>query len=497
MLCSVRMVYAMDIAPIRGEWEGRVVDAKYPLLQWLGGSHPGGVFLTELRGPGSQKAALKLIPAGAPGADARVAGWTAAAPLSHPHLMGLFHSGSWEFDNLPLLYAVTEFAEENLAQVLLERPLTPDETGEMLRSVLDVLAYLHGRGFMHGHLKPSNIMVVDDQLRISSDNLHVAGEPPGQHSPAPGVYEAPEAATQPISPAADLWSLGVTLVAALTQHPPERDRSTQSELMVPESIPQPFAAIARGCLRTDPQSRLTISQIKALLDPAKPLPAPAPLPSPPSALRSKPAPVRFRWAPILAAVVFVALAVGVAFMLRSHRPESSPSAENEEAASGMKPSPAKRQGSAPMAKPSPAGSEEPAPANEPSPSVEGEQAAPAPAPPQPSTPAPAAGGSSAATAKGAVTVRALPEIPEKAEETIHGSFELSIRVEVDPGGNVSNAAVDSQGPSHYFANLALEAARKWKFNPPLADGQPVASVWVLRFRFSRSGIEVAPTEVSP
>ena len=497
----------MDIAPIRGEWEGRVVDAKYPLLQWLGGSHPGGVFLTELRGAGSQKAAVKLIPAGALGAEARVAGWTAALTLSHPHLMHMFHNGTCEIDDLPLLYAVTEFAEENLAQVLLERPLTPDETREMLAPVLDALAYLHGRGFVHGHLKPSNIMVVDDQLRISSDNLHVAGELPGRHSPAPGIYEAPEDATEPISPAADLWSLGVTLVAALTQHPPVRERSTQSQLIVPESIPQPFADMVRGCLQIDPQSRFTISQIKALLEPASALPAPAPdrVPAPAQlpAPSPEPAPRKSRMAPMVAAAVFVAIALGAVLLLRSHRSEPSPTFESQDVPSGAKPSPARRQGSAPAMEPSPGGEQEAAPAMEETPSAESEAPAPAPVAPRPESATPAAGSpaapttTGAATAKGAVAARVLPDIPEKAGDTIHGSFMTSVRVEVDPNGNVSNAAVDSQGPSHYFAKLALEAAQKWKFKPPQTNGQPVASAWVLRFQFSRTETEVTPTEVSP
>ncbi len=68
-----------------------------------------------------------------------------------------------------------EYAEEDLSQILPERPLTPGEAREMLDPVLDALSYLHEKGFVHGHFKPSNIMVVDDQVKLSCDNLEVAG----------------------------------------------------------------------------------------------------------------------------------------------------------------------------------------------------------------------------------------------------------------------------------------------------------------------------------
>jgi serine/threonine protein kinase len=218
------MGYEMTTEAIRGDWIGRVIDGRFTLIQWLGGSELGAVFLTVLPGDGSRKAAIKLIPADAADAEARLAGWVAASTLSHPHLMRIFHYGRCQIGAVRLLYAVTEYADEILAQILLERPLTPAEAGEMLEPVLDALAYFHGKGFVHGRLKPSEIMAVDDQLKLSCDNLLRVGEP-GKPLLAPGVHVAPEVASGVISPAADLWSLGVTLVEALTQHPPVWERS--------------------------------------------------------------------------------------------------------------------------------------------------------------------------------------------------------------------------------------------------------------------------------
>ena len=103
LLRSARMVYGMDKETMRIEWVGQVVDGKFTLLQWLGGSQRGGTFLTELSGPQSQKAAIKLMPAGAIGAEGHVAAWGVTATLAHPHLARLFHTGRCEVNTAPVL----------------------------------------------------------------------------------------------------------------------------------------------------------------------------------------------------------------------------------------------------------------------------------------------------------------------------------------------------------------------------------------------------------
>jgi TonB family protein len=70
---------------------------------------------------------------------------------------------------------------------------------------------------------------------------------------------------------------------------------------------------------------------------------------------------------------------------------------------------------------------------------------------------------------------------------------MGIRVNVDPNGSVSDAMVEAQGPSQYFANLALKAAKAWKFTPQ-SDGQGASSVWTLEFSFRQSGVEASASE---
>src|SRR5205807_4278877 len=131
----------------------------------------------------------------------------------------LFYTGRCRMGSTEVLFAVMEYAEEDLSQILAERPLTPAETLDMLQPALEALAYLHRQGFVHGHIKPANIMAVEDQLKISSDGLCRIDEWRGDLW-KPDVYDAPEIAGGEISPAADIWSLGMTLVEALTQRVP-------------------------------------------------------------------------------------------------------------------------------------------------------------------------------------------------------------------------------------------------------------------------------------
>src|SRR4030088_1603282 len=162
-------------------WEGRTVDGRFPLQRYLGGSGHSAVFLTvtQPRGDDSEKAAIKLIPAGAGDANHQFLRWKATSELTHPNLIRIFEAGRGELDGMELLYVVMEYAEENLSQILPERALTAEEARSMLPPVLRALRLVHDKGFVHGHIQPSNILAVGDQVKLSSDALSMAGERSG------------------------------------------------------------------------------------------------------------------------------------------------------------------------------------------------------------------------------------------------------------------------------------------------------------------------------
>ena len=155
-------------------WEGRVVDGKFPLRQWLGGSDHSAVFLTELPGLPSSKAAIKLTACDGAEADRQISQWRAAGQLSHPNLIRIYDAGRFRLGSTPLLYVVMEYAEEDLSQILPHRPLVPGEAADMLPPLLDALSYVHGKQFVHSRIKPSNVLAVGNQLKLSADQVVAA-----------------------------------------------------------------------------------------------------------------------------------------------------------------------------------------------------------------------------------------------------------------------------------------------------------------------------------
>src|SRR5258708_8123847 len=81
------------------------------------------------------------------------------------------------------------------------------------------------------------------------------------------AHDAPETAALPLSAAGDVWSLGVTLIEALTQKTPVLPPGNQGDVLIPESLPQPFLDIARHALVHVPRPRCTVAEIAPRLTP--------------------------------------------------------------------------------------------------------------------------------------------------------------------------------------------------------------------------------------
>src|SRR5260370_10848131 len=281
------------------QWERQIVNARFLLQRFLGSSEHSAVFLTE-RGTPPQKVAIKFIQVDERDAQLQLSRWQRTAKLSRPHLLRNFESGRCRLGEFDLLFILMEYAEENLAQFLSQRPLTPAEARDVLTPALQALAFLHGEGFVHGHVRPSNILAIEDQLKLSSDGISSIAEPSEQSllpaaEPQQGVsaaslrhaspYDPPEITKGIISPASDVWSLGLTVVEALTQHLPAPAGSVPQDPLVPDTLPAVYQDIARHCLHRDPQRRWTVVEIGTRLNPgsvapsasaAQPVSAPSP-----------------------------------------------------------------------------------------------------------------------------------------------------------------------------------------------------------------------------
>ena len=97
-------------------------------------------------------------------------------------------------------------------------------------------------------------------------------------------------------------------------------------------------------------------------------------------------------------------------------------------------------------------------------------------------------------ARGQVLTRVLPQASSKALASIHGTVRVGVRVQVDATGAVSSADLAPPGPSKYFADLALQAAGRWEFRPPVSDGHNRPSEWNIRFEFTQNGATADPVQ---
>ena len=422
------------------KWESQIVNGLFPLRRFLGRSNHSVVFLTEFRAQNLPKAAIKLVPADPAVDESQLARWQRVAALSHPHLIRILDSGRCKLGGHPFLFVVMEYAEQTLAQILPHRPLTPDEVREMLIPTLDALAYLHRKNLVQGQLKPVNFLVVNDQLKLASDTIRSAGDP-AIVSAKPSVYDPPEAKNGAIEAAGDVWSLGITLVEALTQNPAAALGDSSD----------PLTGVVRRCLTPNPAGRPTIPDLQAQFSPASPAHAsPAP-PAPPVSrlpadmkVPGKPAPAasasKLRMlVPAIAVGVIVLVAIWAGIRpFRSH-PNSLPPTSSTAQSSSQ-------------------------------PSVASAAASQNPATPM--------------SAAAAVLHQEVPALSHGTRNSIRGQIKVTVLVTVDRSGNVVGETLENQGSSKYFARLGLEAAKKWKFTP--ADSQD-SRQWLLQFEFTRSG----------
>ena len=433
------------------KWEGQVVNGNVCLRQYLGGSDHSAVFLTDLGTGQIRPPAIKLIAADPANADIQLARWKMAAKLSHPNLLQIFEAGRCQLNGEELLFVVMENADETLSQILLQRALTPSEASEMLKPTLEALAYLHENGCTHGRVKPSNIMAVGEQLKLSSDSLCRTGTPAILQ---PGTYDPPEASLEGLTPAGDLWSLAMTLAEALTQRLPIWTDKLQAEPSVSEGMPEPFSEIARHCLVRDPRSRWTIADIRARLKP----PATVPAPQPERDAKSEPGTAKPRkpsndWLYAIPIIAMLATILLLASLLR-HRPTPQASAPQPTAAATPAATP-------PVTK------------------LLGDKDTPV------TRSAVQTGRATSPVVADHLVHQVLPDVPEKALRTIHGRVRVNVKVIVDGLGNVAGVELASAGPSTYFANLAMQAARDCKFN----EGKS-GRAWLLRFVFENTGVSV-------
>ena len=277
-------------------FEEQTIDGKYALLKLLGVGSYGGVFLADevVADRLIRQVAVKLMETDPAGQDAQMRELIAAANLDHPGLLRSFTCGLCKLNRIPLLYLVTELAEETLEDRIQAGVVLPEEVRAMAVTVASALAYLHGQSspLVHRDIKPANIMRAGANWKLGDFGLlrAVDSQNPMQTGTMVGTaaYAPPESYRGAVTPAWDVWSLGVLLTETLTGRLPfEGDTPhrmmiavSSQDPVLPPDLPDPFGSVIRGCLVKDSGARWSAERALDALSsgPSIPLPSASRLP---------------------------------------------------------------------------------------------------------------------------------------------------------------------------------------------------------------------------
>jgi tRNA A-37 threonylcarbamoyl transferase component Bud32 len=178
-------------------------------------------------------------------------------------------------------WIVMELVEgKSLAEAIREDGLLePRRAAEVGLAILDVLRSAHREGILHRDVKPSNVLISEDGRVVLTDFgiAQVEGDPSitstGMLVGAPSYISPERARGHKPGPAADLWSLGGLLYAAVEGAPPYDKGSAIATLtaVMTEPLEEPKNAgplkdVIYGLLNKDPAQRLDDAGARAMLN---------------------------------------------------------------------------------------------------------------------------------------------------------------------------------------------------------------------------------------
>lgn len=216
----------------------------------------------------------------------------AAARLCHPHITGIFDFGESPLsERLTVPYVVMELneGESVAARVNRDGPLPWRDAVTMVAEVASALATAHARGVVHRDVTPANVMLTSAGAKVVDFGISALV---GQRDAAPDgsllgtpAYLAPERlGGRPVSPATDVYALGLLLYRTLTGRLPWPAENTTEALRAhlyadPEPVPAlpgmpaGVADLCLSCLAKDPGDRPAAADVAHRLAAVVGLPA--------------------------------------------------------------------------------------------------------------------------------------------------------------------------------------------------------------------------------
>jgi hypothetical protein len=307
-----------------------LLGGRYRLTEAIAPGAIGFVWRAEDTTTGAQVAIKLLRPEAAAQADlveAFLAEAEILAELDHPSVIQVRDFLVEDGEHALVMEYIA--GEDLRRRIRRDGPLPPNVAANLVAQVADALAYLHGRGIVHGDVKPGNLLVPADGSPVRLADFGVAlrvgrgaGDP--EQTDASGASAEKSASTggrfraasaeestsavrathatpeyvaaevvagEPPTPAADVYALGIVIFELLCGRSPYRGGPPAQVLrrhgscapVPPPGLPPVVWPVIEACLAVDPERRPSASAVatrlrgvEVALDGVEALPALAP-----------------------------------------------------------------------------------------------------------------------------------------------------------------------------------------------------------------------------
>ncbi len=181
------------------EYEGVTIDGVFPLKKLL---LPEGrsAFFSTANGKG-EPAVMRLVECHFDEEEI-LTRWRSIDALGHPNFLKIERYGQLALDDRPVVYAVFERVDANLAEMVARSRLTGPEAAQLASSLASALETLHTLGFVHEHVELHNVFTVGDVVKLRTDCIR----------------EAPEGDAGWVAKRRDVHDLAMLLLKSLTQN---------------------------------------------------------------------------------------------------------------------------------------------------------------------------------------------------------------------------------------------------------------------------------------
>jgi len=200
----------------------QVFDGRYRVVRKLGTGGMANVYLAEDQELG-RSVAIKMLDERHSQDEQFVERFRReaknAAGLSHPNIVSIYDRGQAE----GTYYIAMEYLEgRTLKELLIARGPTPLAVAiDYARQILSALGFAHRHGIVHRDIKPHNVVVAPDG-RLKVTDFGIARSGTSQMTETGSIigtaqYLSPEQAKgAPVTPASDIYSVGIVLYEMLT-----------------------------------------------------------------------------------------------------------------------------------------------------------------------------------------------------------------------------------------------------------------------------------------